>query len=81
MGSLTFTINSDDLYKSFLIGYNFDGNFNHAIIIRSFLSKNYNLHFQAGAGIVSKSNPETELKEINNKLGALNSALLIAEEI
>ena len=47
----------------------------------SFLSKNYNLHFQAGAGIVSKSNPETELKEINNKLGALNSALLIAEEI
>lgn len=64
------------------IGFmDFDGNFNHAIIIRSFLSKNYNLHFQAGAGIVSKSNPETELKEINNKLGALNSALLIAEEI
>ena len=64
------------------IGFmDFDGNFNHAIIIRSFLSKNYNLHFQAGAGIVSKSNPETELKEINNKLGALNSALQIAEEI
>ena len=59
----------------------FEGNFNHAIIIRSFLSKNNDLYFQAGAGIVEKSIPKTELKEINNKLGALNSALKSAEKI
>lgn len=59
----------------------FEGNFNHAIIIRSFLSKNHELIFQAGAGIVSKSNPISELQEINNKLGALNKALELAEKI
>ena len=59
----------------------FQGNFNHAIIIRSFLSKNYELLFQAGAGIVSKSVPENELQEIYNKLGALITALEIAEKI
>jgi len=64
------------------IGFmDFEGNFNHAIIIRSFLSKNYELLFQAGAGIVSKSVPENELQEIYNKLGALNTALEIAEKI
>ncbi|MEO2143227.1 MAG: anthranilate synthase component I family protein, partial [Flavobacteriaceae bacterium] len=64
------------------IGFmDFEGNFNHAIIIRSFLSKNHELIFQAGAGIVSKSNPKNELQEIYNKLGALNKALEIAETI
>ncbi len=64
------------------IGFmDFQGNFNHAIIIRSFLSKNYELLFQAGAGIVSKSVPENELQEIYNKLGALITALEIAEKI
>ena len=64
------------------IGFmDFEGNFNHAIIIRSFLSKNYELLFQAGAGIVSKSIPKNELQEIYNKLGALNTALEIAEKI
>jgi len=45
------------------------------------LSKNHELIFQAGAGIVSKSNPISELQEINNKLGALNKALELAEKI
>ncbi len=64
------------------IGFmDFDGNFNHAIIIRSFLSKNYRLYYQAGAGIVSKSTPENELQEVYNKLGALKKALKLAEEI
>ena len=64
------------------IGFmDFEGNFNHAIIIRSFLSKNYKLLFQAGAGIVAKSKAENELQEIYNKLGALNTALEIAEKI
>jgi anthranilate synthase component 1 len=64
------------------IGFmDFEGNFNHAIIIRSFLSKNHELIFQAGAGVVSKSNPENELQEIYNKLGALNKALEMAETI
>jgi len=64
------------------IGYmDFEGNFNHAIIIRSFLSKNNKLSYQAGAGIVIKSNPEDELQEVYNKLGALDKALESAEDI
>ncbi|HCZ09326.1 MAG TPA: anthranilate synthase component I, partial [Flavobacteriaceae bacterium] len=53
------------------LGYmDFDGNFNHCIVIRSFTSKNQELHYQAGAGMVSKSVPENELQEVYNKLGA-----------
>ena len=64
------------------IGYmDFEGNFNHAIIIRSFLSKNQELHYQAGAGIVADSNPDSELQEVYNKLGALDKALKLAEEL
>ncbi|WP_338731209.1 anthranilate synthase component I family protein [Mangrovimonas cancribranchiae] len=64
------------------IGFmDFNGNFNHAIMIRTFLSKNHKLHWQAGAGIVSKSNAENELQEVYNKLGALTKALEIAENI
>ena len=64
------------------IGFmDFKGNYNHAIIIRTFLCKNYQLHWQAGAGIVSKSCPESELQEVYNKLGALNKAIKIAETI
>ncbi len=64
------------------IGFmDFKGNFNHAIVIRSFVSKNHELHYQAGAGIVSESKPENELQEVFNKLGALTKALEIAEEI
>lgn len=57
------------------------GNFNHAIIIRSFLSKNNVLSLQAGAGIVASSTPESETQEVYNKLGALRKALQIAEEL
>lgn len=64
------------------IGYmDFHGNFNHAIIIRSFLSKNQVLHYQAGAGIVADSVPDSELQEVYNKLGALDKALTLAEDI
>ncbi|MGB8703936.1 MAG: anthranilate synthase component I family protein [Gillisia sp.] len=64
------------------IGFmDFHGNFNHAIIIRSFVSKNHRLHYQAGAGIVSGSKEENELQEVYNKLGALTKALEIAEKM
>jgi anthranilate synthase component 1 len=64
------------------IGFmDFQGNFNHAIIIRSFLSKDHRLYYQAGAGIVAKSDPESELQEVYNKLGALKHALELAEKI
>jgi anthranilate synthase component 1 len=64
------------------IGFmDFNGNFNHAIIIRSFVSKNHSLHYQAGAGVVSGSDPEKELQEVYNKLGALTKALELAENI
>ena len=64
------------------IGYiDFNGNFNHAIIIRSFFSQNNILNYQAGAGIVIDSVPEKELEEVKNKLGALDKALSDAELI
>jgi anthranilate synthase component 1 len=64
------------------IGYiGFDGNLNHAIMIRSFLSKNNTLFYQAGAGIVSASNEESELQELGNKLAALKKAIELAERI
>jgi anthranilate synthase component 1 len=59
----------------------FNGNFNHAIMIRSFLSKNNVLYYQAGAGVVAKSSTESELQEVNNKLAALRKALELAKEI
>ena len=64
------------------IGFmDFEGNFNHAIMIRTFLSKNHQLHSQAGAGIVADSNEESEMQEVYNKLLALNKALDLAETI
>ncbi len=64
------------------IGFmDFDGNFNHAIMIRTFLSKDYKLNWQAGAGLVFKSNAESELQEVYNKLGALTKAIKLAEDI
>ncbi len=59
----------------------FDGSCNHAIMIRTFLSKQNTLFYQAGAGVVAASNPESELQEVNNKLGALKKAIEFAETI
>jgi anthranilate synthase component 1 len=64
------------------IGYiGLNGDLNQAITIRSFVSKNNVLYYQAGAGIVSRSNEESELQEVNNKLGALKKAIDAAETI
>lgn len=64
------------------IGYiGFNGDLNQAITIRTFLSKNNILYYQAGGGIVAKSNPETEIMEVKNKLGALAKAVKVAEEL
>ena len=69
-------------YYGGAIGFmGFDGSCNHAIMIRTFLSQNNALTYQAGAGIVAASNPENELQEVNNKLGALKKAIQLAEEI
>ena len=59
----------------------FDGSLNQAITIRTFVSRNNELWFQAGGGIVAKSNEEYELQEVNNKLGALRQAISIAETL
>ncbi|MBI3138831.1 MAG: anthranilate synthase component I family protein [Sphingobacteriales bacterium] len=59
----------------------FDGSCNHAIMIRTLLSRQNTLTYQAGAGIVSASNPENELQEVNNKLGALKKAISEAERV
>lgn len=64
------------------IGYmDFQGNFNHAIAIRTFLSKNNTLYYQAGMGVVAKSVIESEMQEVHNKLAALRKALEVAEQI
>jgi anthranilate synthase component 1 len=59
----------------------FNGDINHAIMIRSFLSRDHRLYYQAGAGVVSESTEEGELQEVNNKLAALKSAIEMAEHI
>ena len=59
----------------------FDGSCNHAIMIRTFLSKSNTLIYQAGAGIVAASDPKSELQEVNNKLGALKKAIELAENL
>ena len=64
------------------IGYlGFNGDFNQAIIIRSFLSKHNQLIYQAGAGVVHQSNEDSELQEVNNKLAALKMAIDLAETV
>ena len=69
-------------YYGGAIGFmGFDGSCNHAIMIRTFLSKNNHLVYQAGAGIVAASVPESELQEVNNKLGALKKAIERAEAL
>ena len=58
-----------------------DGSLNQAITIRTFVSRNGELWFQAGGGIVAKSDEEYELQEVNNKLGALRRAIIVAEKM
>jgi anthranilate synthase component I len=59
----------------------FNGDFNHAIMIRSILSKANTLYYQAGAGVVAKSVASSELEEVNNKLNALKQAIILAQNI
>jgi anthranilate synthase component 1 len=59
----------------------FDGSCNHAIMIRTFMSRQNTLVYQAGAGVVAASKPESELQEVNNKLGALKKAIEFAVSI
>ncbi len=69
-------------YYGGCIGYlGFDRTINHAIMIRSFLSKNNRLYYQAGAGIVADSTEKNELQEVNNKLAALKTAIEMAKDI
>lgn len=69
-------------YYGGAIGFlDFRGSFNHAIMIRTFLSKGNVLFYQAGAGIVAVSDVDNELEEVNNKLGALKKAVEMAQNI
>lgn len=78
-----------DEYESHARGYyggaigflGFNGAINHAIIIRSFLSKGNRLFYRAGAGVTQASSEENELQEVKNKLAALKSAIAFAKEI
>lgn len=69
-------------YYGGAIGFmGFDGSCNHVIMIRTFLSRHNTLTYQAGAGVVAASNPESELQEVSNKLGALKKAIELAEQL
>ena len=69
-------------YYGGCIGFvGFNGSCNQAIMIRTFLSQQNTLTYQAGAGVVAASHPESELQEVNNKLNALKTAIVLAEKI
>jgi len=69
-------------YYGGAIGFiGFNGSVNHAIMIRTFLSRNNTLVYQAGAGVVAACDPESELQEVNNKLNALKQAITQAQNI
>jgi anthranilate synthase component 1 len=69
-------------YYGGCIGFvGFNGSCNQAIMIRTFLSRQNTLTYQAGAGVVAASDPESELQEVNNKLNALKMAIVLAEKI
>ena len=69
-------------YYGGTIGFiRFNGDINHAIMIRSFMSRDHTLYYQAGAGIVSESTEAGELQEVTNKLAALKSAIEMARSI
>jgi len=69
-------------YYGGCIGFvGFNGSCNQAIMIRTFLSRQNTLTYQAGAGVVAASDPESELQEVNNKLNALKTAIVMAEKI
>lgn len=69
------------IYGGALGHISFDGDFNHCITIRTFLSKNNTLFYQAGMGIVAKSNIASEMQEVHNKLAALRKAIELANEL
>ena len=83
--AMTLINKSENLRRGYYggaIGYlGFDGDFNHAIMIRSYLAKDNMLYYQAGAGVVAKSVRENELQEVHNKLAALRKALELAETL
>lgn len=69
-------------YYGGAIGFiGFNGSVNHAIMIRTFLTRNNTLVYQAGAGVVAASDPASELQEVNNKLNALKQAIQLAENL
>ncbi len=83
--AMTFIDKYENINRSYYAGcigfMDFKGNFNQAIMIRTFLSQNNTLYFQAGAGVVADSKIESELQEVHNKLAALKKALQLADEI
>ena len=72
--------NNSRSYYGGTIGFmGFNGDVNHAIMIRTFLSRQNTLHYRAGAGITISSDPDNELQEVNNKLNALTAAIKAAQ--
>ncbi|TAF94324.1 MAG: anthranilate synthase component I family protein [Cytophagia bacterium] len=69
------------IYGGALGHLSFNGDFNHCIAIRTFLSKDNTLFYQAGMGVVAKSNIDSEMQEVVHKLGALRKAIELANEI
>ena len=76
-----YEVNAREFYGGCIGFISHDNQLNHAIMIRTFLSKNNTLYYQAGAGIVVSSNTQSELQEINNKVSALKKAIQEAEKI
>lgn len=75
-----YELNERSYYGGCIGAIGFDGSINHAIIIRTILSRKNQLHYRAGAGITINSNPESEMQEVNNKLNALTAAITAAQK-
>ena len=63
-----------------MVGYfDYSGNFDSAITIRTILAREGRAYIQAGAGVVADSKPENEYKECRHKAQALFRAVEMAQ--
>jgi len=71
--------NRRGIYSGAIGYFDFAGDMNTCIAIRTMVMKDGTIYFQAGAGIVYDSDPQKEYEETINKASAINSAIDFAE--
>ena len=74
-----FEHNRRGIYSGAIGYFDFSGDMNTCIGIRTMVKKGDSIYFQSGAGIVFDSDPQKEFEETVNKANAINSAIDFAE--